>query len=271
VGGTVQFGACGGATCVVATDARGIASTTVTPLTAGTIALSAAGPEGTQVSSFHAVTRVRTVAAAQGMEYVAAGATFVWTPQLVVTDNSASAVGVGVNWQTVSGPIVFSVSQSQTNGQGVAQSLATIGPLADGGEATATGCAWTTVCAGFTAQGVAASDLRLVIAGGAGQVVDADGSLGPVRLLVTDTASHPVAGAVVTIYQTVNGWEMACPVAGRCPVAPVYASSMLSASSDANGVVTVVPQQLSGVAEVTNIAASAGTQGFVSLALEKQP
>jgi hypothetical protein len=90
-------------------------------------------------------------------------------------------------------------------------------------------------------------------------------------LAVTDTDSHPVAGAVVQIYQTVNAWEAACPDRGRCPVAPVYASSASSITSDANGMITVTPQQVAGVAGVTNIAAATGTQGFISLALQEQP
>jgi hypothetical protein len=45
----------------------------------------------------------------------------------------------------------------------------------------------------------------------------------------------------------------------------------LSITSDANGKITVTPQQVAGVAGVTNIAAATGTQGFVSLALQEQP
>jgi hypothetical protein len=109
------------------------------------------------------------------------------------------------------------------------------------------------------------------VVSGAGQAVAASGMLAPVVLLVTDTASHPVAGAAVQIYQTVSAWELACPDRGRCPIAPVNASSTASAVSDANGLVTVAPQQLAGVAGVTNLAVAVGTQGFVSLALEEEP
>jgi hypothetical protein len=33
----------------------------------------------------------------------------------------------------------------------------------------------------------------------------------------------------------------------------------------------IAPLQISGVAETTNLAAATGTQGFISLALQKQP
>jgi hypothetical protein len=39
--------------------------------------------------------------------------------------------------------------------------------------------------------------------------------------------------------------------------------------SDASGLVTVVPEQVADVAEVTNVAVAVGTQGFCSLALLK--
>jgi hypothetical protein len=76
---------------------------------------------------------------------------------------------------------------------------------------------------------------------------------------------------VVQIFQTVDAWQPACPDRGRCPIAPVLASSQSSAVSDANGLLTIVPQQISGVAETTNLAAATGTQGFISLTLQKQP
>jgi hypothetical protein len=270
-GGTVQFGACGASSCTVMTNALGIASTTVTPLTAGAIVLSAVSSAGAQIASFTAVAAVRTATAVQATEYVAEGATVVWTPQMAVTDNSTSTAGALVNWSAMSEPIVLSPSQTQVNASGVAETVATIGPLAAGAEAVASGCAWTSVCASFTAYGVGAADLRLVVVSGANQTGNAGSTLVPVVLQVTDTAFHPVAGAVVQIYQTVNAWEARCPARGACPVAPVYASSASSATSDANGVITVTPQQIAGVAGVTNIAAATGTQGFVSLALQEEP
>jgi hypothetical protein len=269
--GTVQFGACGGGSCTVTTNVSGVASTTVTPLTAGGIVLSAVGSAGTQVASFTAVAQVRTASPQQASEYVAEGATVVWTPQLAVTDNAASTAGVLVNWQATSGPIVLSPGQTQASAQGIAETVATIGPLAAGAQAVASGCAWTMICANFTTYGVAAADLRLVVVTGANQIVSASSTLVPIVLVVTDTDAHPVAGAVVQIYQTVNAWEAACPDKGRCPIAPVYASSVSSITSDARGLITVTPQQVAGVAGVTNIAAATGTQGFISLALQEQP
>jgi hypothetical protein len=157
------------------------------------------------------------------------------------------------------------------NAQGIAQTLATAGPFVAGGQAVLSACAWTNICASFTTQGVDLAELRLVAISGTGQTVSASGTLTPVVLQVTDTNYHPVAGALVQIYQTVDAWEQSCPDRGRCPIAPVLASSQSSAVSDVNGIVTVVPQQILGIAETTNLAAVTGTQGFISLTLQKEP
>ena len=88
---------------------------------------------------------------------------------------------------------------------------------------------------------------------------------------MTDAAAHPVAGAVVEVHQTVDAQQMACPDRGRCPVPPTVDASVSSVTSGDDGLITITPIQIPGVAETTNIAAATGTQGFLSLALQKQP
>ncbi len=269
--GSVQFAACGAAGCTLQTNGQGIASTFVTAEGAGAIVLQAVGVDGTATVSFNAIVRVRTAAAMQPVEYVAAGATFEWAPQLGISDNTASTAGVPVFWQTLSGAIVESPGQTLANTAGMAETQVTLGPLAAGAQAVFSGCAWTSVCADFTLQGVDAADLRLVVVSGAEQTIPVGGNFSPVVLMVTDTSSHPVAGAAVEIYQTVDAWQPACPDRGRCPIAPVLASSRSSGTSDASGLLTVLPEHLAGVAGSTNMGAAVGTQGFVSLSFEARP
>ncbi|WP_216843030.1 IPT/TIG domain-containing protein [Granulicella sp. S190] len=271
IAGAVQFSSCGGASCTLSTDGNGIASTLVTALSAGAITLQAMGVDGAAGASFNAVVRVQTAAAVQATEYVAAGAVVAWSPQLSVVDNFASTTGLMVGWQAGSGLVSVSPSNTQVNSQGVAETSATVGPLAAGVQALVSGCAWTNTCSTFTTIGVDLADLRIVAVNGAIQTVAANGSLTPVALQVTDTAGHPVAGALVEIYQAVDAWQAACPDRGRCPIAPILEASQSSAVSDANGLLTVVPQQISGSAETTDVAVATGTQGFLSFSLQKQP
>jgi len=275
IAGTVQFGACTALPCTVTTDATGLASTSVTPTAFGAVTVQAAAVGASQTASFNAVTRSLTVSPA--VEYLAAGQTVSWTPQAALMENAAPAGGVPVNWTAAAGMTV-APAQSSTSAQGMAQTIATAGPLSAGSQVTGQACAWTTAtaaCASFAAVGVDPSAWRLSVVSGAGQALTGAGALtatfAPVVLEVTDGAGHPVAGAAVSVYQTVDAAEMPCPGHGRCPVAPVLGSARSAAVSDANGLITVAPMQIAGVAEVTNVAAATGTQGFLSLSIEQGP
>ena len=266
--GSVQFGACAAPPCVVLTDATGLASTTVTPTSFGTFTLQAAAVGAVQTATFTSATH--SIASVRPIEYVAAGATVAWTPQVSVVQNGAPAAGVVVSW-SASGVIAISPASSLADSLGVAQVAAIAGPLAAGTPATGQACAWTTVCANFTAVSVDPSAWRLVVVSGAGQSVSASATFAPVVLGVTDGGGNPVAGAPVAVHQTVDAAEMPCPTRGPCPIAPVLAASNVAAISDADGLVRVTPMQISGVGELTNVAVATGTQGFVSLSLEQQP
>jgi hypothetical protein len=231
----------------------------------------ATGVDGTATAAFSALVRVQSATAVQAAEYVAAGAVTQWTVQLNVADNFASTAGNSVVWTSTTGPVVFAPAQTQVNSQGIAQAVVTVGPIASGAQASFSGCAWTNVCATFTALAIDPSQLRVVAVSGANQVVTQAGSLAPVVLQVTDTVGHPVAGTMVEVYQTIDAWQPACPEQGRCPIPSTYASTQSSFVTDANGLLTVAPEQLSGVAEITNLAAVVGTQGFASITLQKQP
>jgi hypothetical protein len=181
--------------------------------------------------------------------------------------NGAPAAGLAVAW-TASGAMTISPAAGVTNSLGMAQASAVAGPLASGAQAGAEACSWTAVCASFAAITVDPSAWRLVVVSGAGQVVGSSATFAPVVVMVTDAGGNPVAGAAVTIHQTVDAAEMPCPARGPCPIAPMLAASTAAAVSDSNGLVNVTPMQFAGTAEVTNIAVAAGTQGFAALSLQ---
>jgi hypothetical protein len=180
-------------------------------------------------------------------------------------------VGIPVNWTEAAGTLAFADGgMTVSDGNGLAAIAVTTGPLAAGEQAAGMACAFANVCGSFTVSGVDPSQWVLTAVEGQVQSIEATGILQPVAIQVTDGAGHPVIGAPVTVYQTVSGFQV-CPAEGRCPVAPVYETSQASAVSDKNGLIVVVPKQLTGMAETTTIAAAAGTQGFLSMTLQKQP
>ena len=266
----VLLGACGGgASCSVATGASGTVSTTLLATVAGAVTLTATASAGSVSVSL--IAAARTIVPARPTEYVAAGATVNWTPVVALTDTAGSPAGVAVIW-TGSAGLTFGAAGSVSGAQGSAAESAVLGPLAAWTSASGMACAWGgTVCASIWAVGVGPAQLQVAPVTGAGQAVGSAGVLGPVVLQVTDGAGHGVAGAAVSVYQTVSAWEPACPGMGRCPATAVYRSGSTTAVSDVDGLVTVTPMQLPGEPEVTQIAAAAGTGGFVTVTLAKHP
>ncbi len=284
--GPAQIAGCFTSPCTINTDSPGIASAPISPSTVGAVALTASALGLTQIASFTAVSR--SVSALQPTEYIAAASTVLWTPQLAVIQNSAPASNLEVDWAAPANPPGFSISPASTttNSNGIASTAATLGPLVANSQSIAQACAWNSgatpalpaLCATFTAIAVDLSALRIVIVSGANQTVIAPALFTPVVLRVTDIAGHPVAGATVNLYQTVDALEVAvgttaapCPAHGPIPIPPTLAASTASAVSDPSGLVTVTPMQLPATGETTNLAAATGTQGFTALSLTQQP
>lgn len=271
--GAAGLGACAGAmTCPLLTDAMGKVLTTVTGAAAGPVVLSASevsGSAGVQITVMDS-NPVRMAMIANAPSYLAAGASGMWTISLVATQDGLAAAGVPVVWTASSG-LTLSSTTTTTNTTGAAVVTVTALKMS-AGTATVTGCAWgTTACASWTVTAVDASQWRIAAGSGAAQSVSAGTTLAPVTLSVTDTAGHALQGAAVSVYQTADGWEGACPVPGRCPASPVLASAQSSAISDSSGNVSVTPLEVPGLPQMVNIAAVTGTQGFVTLSLPVTP
>ena len=276
-GASVKFAVTGGAalscggSCGLTTDATGLAEVMVTGTAVGVVTLSATETSGGAMVSvtLSDANPVRAVVVGP-MRYVAAGAAVGWSVSLTATQDGVAVAGAGVTWTGGAG-LVVGASQGVTDASGNASVAVQTAGLAGGTSGVVTGCVWSTVCASVAAYGVDASLWRVGVQSGAGQSVLFTAGLAPVVLLVTDVAGHPLLGAPVQIYQTVDAWEGVCAVQGRCAAAPVIASSQSSGVSDGSGLVVVTPLQVAGVPEVVNVAAVAGTQGFVGVALAKVP
>lgn len=269
--GSAGLVGCGvAAGCTLVTNASGVASTAVSGVSAGSVALTAtevSGGASVQVSLVDA-DPVRSAVIATPTAYVAAGASVTMPVVLNAVQDGAAASGVAVSWSVSAGLGLAGASTATA-----ADGSAAVGVLTNGiaaGPATVRGCVWSTVCANWSVVSIAASEWTPGVVSGAGQSVPYAASLMPVVLRVSDRAGHALAGAPVTVAQTVTAWEGVCTT-GRCAAAPVLASNTASAVTDASGLVTVMPLQVSGVPQVVNVAVVVGTGGFVSLALVKTP
>jgi hypothetical protein len=274
-GAATTFSSCGAATCLLTTDSTGLAQTYLTASAAGTITLTATEQSGG--ASVQAVVNAvvpppptRIVASLNAPLYLAAGAPASWTVAVLATQNSAPAAGQIVAWTATTG-ITPAAASSTTDSTGTASLTISTSGLAAGTQASIQGCAWTTICATTSIFAVDPAQWTVLVVSGAGQSVQAATTLAPVALRVTDLAGHPIQSATVNVYQTVDAWEGICPPTGRCAAAPVLASSQKTFTTDATGLITITPLEVPNTASVVNIAASTGTQGFISLSLTKTP
>jgi hypothetical protein len=274
VSGTASLGGCAGAVCSAVTDARGIASLTVVPGVLGTVSLLVTDSGVANAQQLPVLLRIvpfgYTIAALQPHVYVVEDVSLDFIAAVQVAQGELPAVALPVTW---SGGIGFSVGNSSvlSDAAGIASVAATAGPLNAGASASVTACAVKTICASYSATGVAVAALRLGVLTGAGQSVSAGAAYANVVAAVNDDSAHPVAGAAVTVYQTVTAAAQACPVRGRCPAAPVLASRVTVLRSGLDGRLVLQPLTVTGVATQTQIAFSAGTQGFVTTVLSSNP
>jgi hypothetical protein len=269
--GQLRFEACGSTACSLVTGPAGTISTAVTPLSSGPITFTGASSIGSVTSNFTAIPHIQTVTTASPRIFLSEKAVLTWNPQVSLTDNGTPTAGVSVQWTALSGPISFHPTQSLANDQAIAQTTATAGPFLSDTQATASACAWTAICSGFTVKFVTDAQLRLVVVNGSVQSIPASATYSPVVFRVTDPDGHPVAGAQVTIHQTLGPSLPGCPPRGRCPIAPVYQTASSTLISSLDGTMSASPLQEPGSSAATHLAATSGKQGFLALNLSQQP
>ena len=266
-GGNVTFSACGLAACTLVTDASGVAGTQMTLPAAGSVTIQATLQNGASVqASFTATSPVRGLTVLRPTQYLASGAGAVFHPAAMLTGSDAASAAHAVLWTAASPRI----SPGAVQTSGATAILAATASLRDGEVTTVQACAWSTVCAVENLAGVSAADLQLAVVGGDAQSMPLSQTLAGATVRVVDPSGHPVAGAAVSVYQQVTGWQPACAVA-RCPAPPVYGTSNAAAMSDDDGLVVLTPLQFADTAGITRITVTVGTGGVVTLTLQKTP
>ena len=263
------------ANVVRGTDGDGLASEVGVAGGPGTVTIVATDDVVTQTITFlvkqkSVATNTFSVTAQNPQISVAQGATLALALNAVANENGSAAATQAMVWTAGSGWL-NPTPNTLTDATGASSVQAVLGPLAAGAKASMTACAWTAVCAEFDATGVPATAFQLSIAGGGQQALTGGAAFSPMVALVQDGAGHAVAAAPVSVYQTVRAMNVACPSQGRCPAAPILATQATVQVSALDGTVTVAPLSVPGVATVTEIAFSSGTQGFATATVSVQP
>jgi hypothetical protein len=94
---------------------------------------------------------------------------------------------------------------------------------------------------------------------------------GVIAMRVLDMDGNPMAGASVTLYQSVYAWAPPCPAHGRCAQPEFLGSQTAMAISGLDGTVNFTPASLPGVATIVVGVAATGDTSTLTVAVEQQP
>jgi hypothetical protein len=202
--------ACGRASCTVAASGDGIASVMVTAKSTTLAIVTASLTNGSSVLTSFIGAAPPQIAAVGGTLYLAAGSVFNWTPQAIVLSNGLPYAGQTVAWTAASGTTVSSPT-TISDANGMAWTQATLGPLLIGASSSVNACLAGAMlngpgCAGFSGIGADASLAGLTAVSGTNQTLGLGETLQPAVLQVSDAAGHPMAGGIVTFYETLRQW-----------------------------------------------------------------
>ncbi|HYA24262.1 MAG TPA: IPT/TIG domain-containing protein [Terriglobales bacterium] len=283
----ISFSACSGAsTCTVITDDSGQASTFVTPLSAGTITVTAQ----LAPASYSPAKQVQTTLAADSSSlelalvpqtaHIAQGATESVPLTARVLSNGNPLSGVTVNFAVVKGFGTLSSSNAVSNSSGYATTSLQLSSFSSDVQVSVWVAGETNAAPTFYGTAVPTSGLQVRPVAGISQMALEGQSFQPVTVQVTDlsTPPNPVQGASVAFQSTVERSDGSGSSASggdttitRNPTPIILASSQAVVISDTNGVASFLPTAdgFSGALEVLGTA-TAGI-GNVLFSLQSLP
>jgi hypothetical protein len=283
----VSFSACSGASaCTVITDQSGQAPTFVTPLSAGTIIITAQ----LAPASYSPAKQVQTTLAADSsaMElalvpqtaHIAQGATVNVPLTAQVLSNGSPLSGTTVNFAIVKGSGTLTASSAVSNLNGYASTILQLSSFSSDVQVSVWVASETNAAPTFYGTAVPTSGLQVRPVAGTSQMALEGQSFQPITVQVTDlsTPPNPVEGAGVTFQTTVERSDgSGSSTSGgdttitRNPTPIILASSQSVVISDLNGFASLQPTTdgFTGALEVLG-SATAGI-GNVLFSLQSLP
>ncbi len=263
---------CGQSVCSATTAGDGTATVMVSATSTGLTHVTAALTNGANISAEFTGQAAAAISAITPNLYLAIGETTQWSPQGLVLNNGQPLAGQTVTWIPLGTGVSAPSASSVSGANGIVTQQVTAGPLNAGDVIPVNAClAGGRSCAQFNVVAVHTQTAQLLSESGTSQIVAASASLSPVVLEVRDAVGHPMAGAVVTFYETLDAWTQHCPAHGACPVAPVLERTSLQASSAVDGTVVLTPLSIPGIASRLFITAVTGENAVLSFEIDKHP
>jgi hypothetical protein len=270
-GGTASLG-CGQSSCTVTTAQNGNAALMVSATSSAPAQVTASLSNGVTLQAEFSGAAPPAISAVSPDLYLAVGATIQWSPQALVLVNGSPAAGQSVSWTASASALSVPSAPTLSAANGIATQSINAGPLNAGDIAPLSACLTATPnCATFTVFAVHTETAQLSPWSGLGQIVTAGQTFAPVTLEVTDAIGHPMAGAMVTFYETLHAWTPDCPTQGACPPAPVLAQSVVQSTSGPDGLATLNPLPLGNQAGRLDVIAVTGQSASLNFELESYP
>jgi hypothetical protein len=269
--GTSKLG-CGVASCLVTASGDGTATMSVTAVDSAASIVTASLTNGSSLQAHFSGGTPPVLSALTPTLSLAAGATISWTTQALVLNQGAPMSGQAVTWQNGGGISALGSTSSTTNSAGVATKTLTVGPLNEGQQVSSTACLnGTSQCVSFQAFGARPEYAVLEPVSGTVQSVAASATPGVITLRLLDMNGNPMAGGLVTLYQSLYAWAPPCPPHGRCAQSQLLARQTATAISALDGTVSFTPASLPGMATRLAGLASSGDASTVNITIEQHP
>jgi IPT/TIG domain len=266
--------ACGQSTCSVVTAANGTATLAVAANSSAPITITASLANGAAATTTFTASSTTSPAISPLTPdlYLAAGATAQWTPQGLVLMNGTPAANAAVSWTPVTSGVSAPTTASLSAGNGIVTQQLTAGPLAIGITVPVNACISTgTACAQFNVVSVSPLTAQLTPIAGIAQNIPTSQAFTPITLEVTDPAGDPIAGAIVTVYETLDAWTPDCAAQAACPPAPLIQQKTVELTSASDGTITLNPITNSGQPVRLYITAVTGASALLNFDLTQYP
>ena len=271
VQGSATLG-CDRPSCQVTASGDGSASMNVTSVDGSASVVTASLTNGSSLQAHFSGGTPPVLASLTPSLSLAAGATVTWTAQALTLKNGAPVSGQSVAWQAGPGISATGSSPVLTDATGLAAKTLTVGPLGEGQTATATACLnGTSQCVTYQAFGARPEFAGLQAVAGTTQSIAASATPGLVTMRVLDMNGNRMAGATVTLYQSLYAWAPPCPARGRCAQPQLLGTQTAIATSALDGTVSFTPASLPGVATNLIGLAATGNTSTLGIAIEQHP
>lgn len=272
ISGTAALG-CGSASCAVTATGDGVATMTVTASGTAAAIVTASLSNGASLQAHFTGGAAPVLTALTPTLSLAAGATVNWTTQALVLNNGTPMSGQAVAWQASGSGITGQGSTAAiSNGNGIATDTLTVGPLAEGQQATSIACVnGTSNCTTFTVNGARSEFASVEAVSGTAQSMAMSTTPNQIVLRVRDMDGNPMAGGTVTLYQSLYAWAPPCPRPGRCDSSELLATQASTANSAIDGTVVFAPASLPGVPTNVIGLAATGNSSTLTVSIEQHP